>query len=170
MRGYYPWILLEYCSQGSLKGFIDRAKEAGSARLDVEEEQVVRWVKDVLSALTELHSRGTMHRDLKPANVVVHASGVAKVCDFGVAASSEHTRQTHTGTIPYMAPQIAYETRDRYKADADMYSVGVMVLEMFTLSRIPDAHPDRGSTNSCTSGTRETPTSRSKMRETCRST
>eukprot|EP00754_Rhynchopus_humris_P010387 Rhum_TRINITY_DN14150_c2_g1::Rhum_TRINITY_DN14150_c2_g1_i1::g.70169::m.70169 len=81
-EGYYPWILLEYCSQGSLKGFIDRAKEAKAARLDVDEKQVVQWVRDVLSALKELHSRGIMHRDLKPANVVVHASGVAKVCDF----------------------------------------------------------------------------------------
>ena len=151
--GYRPWILLEYCSQGSLKGFIDRAKEAKAARLDVkkagatrlgvEEEQVVRWVKDVLSALTELHSRGIMHRDLKPANVVVHASGVAKVCDFGVAASSEHTRETHAGTTPYMAPQIVCGT-GKYKADADMYSVGVMVLEMFTLSRIPDAQAQGG--------------------------
>ena len=142
--GYRPWILLEYCSQGSLKGFIDRAKKAGSARLDVEEEQVVRWVKDVLSALTKLHSSGIMHRDLKPANVVVHASGVAKVCDFGVAASSKDTHRTHAGTIPYMAPQIVYETRDRYKADADMYSVGVMVLEMFTLLRIPAAQAQGG--------------------------
>ena len=138
--GYRPWILLEYCSQGSLKGFIDRAKKAGATRLGVEEEQVVRWVKDVLSALTELHSSGIMHRDLKPANVVVHASGVAKVCDFGVAASSEHTRDTPAGTPLYMAPQIVCGPGDGYKADADMYSVGVMVLEIFTLSRIPDAH------------------------------
>ena len=144
--GYRPWILLEYCSQGSLKGFIDRAKKAGATRLGVEEEQVVRWVKDVLSALTELHSSGIMHRDLKPANVVVHASGVAKVCDFGVAASSEHTRQTHAGTPQYMAPQIA--CGDGYKADADMYSVGVMVLEMFTLSRIPDTQAQGGDRSS----------------------
>ena len=144
--GYRPWILLEYCSQGSLKGFIDRAKQAGAARLGVEEEQVVRWVKDVLSALKELHSRSIIHRDLKPANVVVHASGVAKVCDFGVAASSECTHNTHAGTTHYMAPQIVCGTRDGYKEDADMFSVGVMVLEMFTLSRIPDAQ--RWDTNS----------------------
>ena len=42
----------------------------------------------------------------------------------------------------YMAPQIV--CGDGYKADADMYSVGVMVLEMFTLSRIPDAQAQGG--------------------------
>ena len=143
-NGSCPWILLEYCSRGSLQGFIDRAKLTKKTQLSVEEDQVARWVKDVLSALGHLHSRGIKHRDVKPANVVVHASGMAKVCDFGVAASSEHPQQTHVGTTPYMAPQIVFEhgSEAAYNAD-DMFSVGVMVLEMFTLSRIPDAQVDR---------------------------
>eukprot|EP00754_Rhynchopus_humris_P023010 Rhum_TRINITY_DN14816_c4_g1::Rhum_TRINITY_DN14816_c4_g1_i2::g.119990::m.119990/K11481/AURKA; aurora kinase A len=81
--GTRPWLLLEYCLQGSLQGFIERAKLAGTTRLSVAEGQAARWVTDVRGALRHLHSRGIKHRDVKPANVV-HASGVAKVCDFGV--------------------------------------------------------------------------------------
>ena len=142
-HGSYPWILLEYCSRGSLQDFIDRAKVAKTTWLSVEEDRVARWVKDVLSALRHLHSRGVKHRDLKPANVVVHASGAAKVCDFGVAASplSEHPQQTHVGTTQYMAPQLVFEHGSGPACNADdMFSVGVMVLELFTLWRIPDAH------------------------------
>jgi serine/threonine-protein kinase len=79
---------------------------------------------------------GIVHRDLKPANVLIDDAGLLKIVDFGVAAaqSQSDTQLTKTGYVigspKYMAPeQILGKKVD---ARADIYSLGVILYEMFT--------------------------------------
>ena len=44
--------------------------------------------EDVARGMVHLHTHGVVHRDLKCENVLLDASGVAKVCDFGVSSLS----------------------------------------------------------------------------------
>ena len=87
----------------------------------------------ICSGLAEAHAQGIVHRDLKPENVMVDAQDIVKIMDFGIARSMEAgTRLTGTmvGTPAYMAPeQVAGKPVD-YRAD--IYSLGLMLYEMFT--------------------------------------
>ena len=77
-----------------------------------------------------------IHRDIKPPNVLIRAHGrdarFVKLSDFGLAVAHERESQTHskgTGTDRYMAPEV--RTSRNYKPSADLYSLGVMIQEMF---------------------------------------
>ncbi len=50
------------------------------------EEEVRVIVSAVASALAHAHSLGVFHRDVKPNNVLVDASGLAYLADWGLAA------------------------------------------------------------------------------------
>jgi eukaryotic-like serine/threonine-protein kinase len=95
--------------------------------------QAIGIVSQVATGLAEAHSRGIVHRDIKPSNVILTASGLAKIVDFGLArVVSEHTAsQTGTGitgTFRYMSPEQAIGKRiDRR---SDIWSLGVVFAEM----------------------------------------
>src|ERR1700677_3834006 len=87
----------------------------------------------ICSGLKEAHAQGIVHRDLKPENVMIDGQGNVKIMDFGIARSMEAgTRLTGSmvGTPAYMAPeQVAGKPVD-YRTD--IYSLGLMLYEMFT--------------------------------------
>ncbi len=87
----------------------------------------------ICSGLKEAHAQGIVHRDLKPENVMIDSAGNVKIMDFGIARSMDAgTRLTGSlaGTPAYMAPeQVAGKPVD-YRTD--IYSVGLVLYEMFT--------------------------------------
>ena len=90
-------------------------------------------MQQVLAALSYAHGRGVVHRDIKPANIMVTSHGVVKLMDFGIAKSRVEQDLTRPGTtmgsMYYMSPeQVRGGTVD---ARSDIYSVGVMMYELF---------------------------------------
>ncbi|MFZ3500128.1 protein kinase domain-containing protein [Streptomyces sp. 5.8] len=78
-------------------------------------------------ALAAAHEREVIHRDLKPANLFLLPGGRLKICDFGIAHSSDATAGwTVTGRIfgspPYMAPE--QWRGERVDARCDLYALG----------------------------------------------
>ena len=96
--------------------------------------EVVKYVDQVLAALSYAHKLGIVHRDIKPANMMLTPDGTVKLMDFGIARSGSDHSLTATGitlgSLNYMPPeQVKGETID---ARADIYSLGVSMYEMVT--------------------------------------
>jgi eukaryotic-like serine/threonine-protein kinase len=111
----------------------------------------------VCDAVGYAHQRGVIHRDIKPANILVGASGVPKVIDFGVARVVGDISDASPGTIPgamlgtlrSMSPEQLGADSHAVDTRSDVYSMGLVLFELLTgsfpydLDRVPLVHIPR---------------------------
>ena len=121
-------ILTEYAPGGTVRAQIDRARAVG--RLDAR--RVERWMKQLAAGLEFIH-RHMLHRDLKPCNLLLDGADTLKICDFGWSTAATALARTFAGSPLYMAPEVL--RREPYGLTADLWSVGVILYELLTLTR-----------------------------------
>jgi len=120
-----PWFAMEYVEGLPLNEY------SNNQNLSVERR--IRLILEVALAVQHAHQHAVIHRDLKPSNILVTASGVVKLLDFGIAKQLDSTGDpTQTGlrlmTPAYAAPeQLRGEPVGVY---TDVYSLGVILKEL----------------------------------------
>lgn len=106
----------------------------------------------IADAIAHVHDAGVIHRDLKPANVMVTPGGDPVVLDLGLGrdVAVEDTRVTRTGdvvgTTRYMAPERLEAPEEAPTFAVDVFSLGVILLDMFDLTRRTADEPGPGRT------------------------
>ncbi|PRQ42181.1 putative protein kinase RLK-Pelle-LRR-XII-1 family [Rosa chinensis] len=146
----YTWnkqfkaLILEYIDNGNLAQHLYPGElEEGACELSLRDRMSIAI--DVASGLEYLQEGcpvQIMHCDIKPENVLIDNNMVAHVADFGIGklnaavkSNESHVSTTHflRGSIGYIPPE--YGQGIEVSAKGDIYSFGVMVLEMITRRR-----------------------------------
>jgi predicted Ser/Thr protein kinase len=100
------------------------------------EERAVEIARQICAGLSAAHERGVLHRDLKPANIMLDGAGRVRIMDFSLAAVGK-VEDIRAGTPAYMAPE-QLDGRE-VTVRSDIYSLGLVLYEVFTGRRAFDA-------------------------------
>lgn len=157
--------LLGYCKVGDERLLVYEFMEFGSLEevlhgrtREHQDRQILTWAerkkiaRGAAKGLCFLHHNcipHIIHRDLKSSNVLLDRDMEARISDFGMArlisALDTHLSvSTLAGTPGYVPPE--YYQSFRCTAKGDVYSLGVVLLELLT-GRRPTDKDDFGDTN-----------------------
>lgn len=150
-HGETQFISMEYVRGHELKAQLERGP--------MEPESGLKIIRQIAAALDQAHGLGIVHRDLKPQNIMIEDPGWrVVVMDFGIATARDVSSLTVSGTFlgtpEYISPEQAQGLAPDQRTD--IYSLGVIMYEMFTgslpfgpgkpvavaISHIQDSPPD----------------------------
>lgn len=133
-----PLMIYEYISQGTLHDHLH-----GKCSVFLNWKTRLRIALQTAEALAYLHSSAytpIYHRDVKSTNILLDDEFNAKVSDFGLSRLASpglsHISTCAQGTLGYLDPEYYrnYQLTDK----SDVYSYGVVLLEMLTSQRAID--------------------------------
>jgi len=97
--------------------------------------EAIRYIRQVLDALSYAHSQSIVHRDVTPANILITPDNRIMLGGFGMAKSATDPNLTRTGTAvgvaQYMSPE-QVKGLTALDGRSDIYSVGVVLYEAIT--------------------------------------
>jgi serine/threonine protein kinase len=138
------WMILELVDGGDLRSFLAKNRPLYT------EAMGATHMKQIMSGIHYLHSKGVIHRDLKLENILLKRQGddnyIAKIADFGLSAlvrigeDGYHTSKSSKrkeydglhepwGTAEYEAPEIL---NGAYGPQVDMWAMGCMLYEILS--------------------------------------
>ncbi len=133
--GNIPYLVMKFCGGGSLDKKIGR----------MENEEVLKVIKDMASGLSYLHQCNIVHQDIKPANILIDDSSgtpVYVLSDFGISSKTK-TRLSHSVnqknqgtsmTEAYAPPEKFSSKKEDRRPDrkGDIFSFGISIYELVT--------------------------------------
>ncbi|XP_056857621.1 LEAF RUST 10 DISEASE-RESISTANCE LOCUS RECEPTOR-LIKE PROTEIN KINASE-like 2.5 [Raphanus sativus] len=143
-------ILYEFLENGSLDNFISSTKSSNKNWMKLYE--IALGVARGLEYLHHGCRTRIVHFDIKPQNVLLDHNLCPKVSDFGLSKLCGRKESIMSvldtrGTIGYIAPEVFSRVYGKVSHKSDVYSYGMLVLEMIG-SRAKPSTEDTASTKS----------------------
>ena len=147
-HGTHPrkFLVLEYLGGGILSSILETNEmKSGSIKMfhkpTFTYQMLLVRARELATALHYLHHGvkdgvTLIHRDLKPDNIGFTDDGVLKILDFGLCTCVKVRRRAdifyemtgNTGSLRYMAPEVA--NRKPYGEKVDVHSYGIILWQM----------------------------------------
>jgi serine/threonine protein kinase len=126
------YLVMEWAEKGDLLQIMKRQNNR------IPEFQAQKYFKQILAAVSWLHSEGILHRDLKLDNILIGAKNQIKLCDFGISKfmpiNGEVVKEK-CGTPAYNSPEIIIN--EGYSGfQSDVWSLGILLYAMCS-ARVP---------------------------------
>ena len=135
-------LVYVYASNGTLADHLQTTSKNGYVMGWDRRLMVATQTAEALSYLHWAASPPILHRDVKSTNILLDDNWDAKVGDFGasrlVPHGDQHVSTVVQGTLGYLDPE--YFQTLQLTDKSDVYSMGVMLVELITSLKPVDAH------------------------------
>jgi len=132
------YIVYEYLPNDTLARYIHNAAARRSYL------QILQIGYGIAEGLHALHQMNVIHRDLKPDNILLDEHMRPKLTDFGISRKKDADvsclSTQNLGTWAYMAPE---QFHGKISERSDMYAVGLILWECWTMKRPWEVQDDR---------------------------
>ena len=137
LEGRKRALIYEFMPNGSLEKFVYN-ENSSQADSRLEWEKLLQIATGIARGLEYLHrgcSTRILHFDIKPHNILLTEDFCPKISDFGLAKlcpnkESNVSLLNARGTIGYIAPEVFNRNFGGVSSKSDVYSYGMMILEM----------------------------------------
>ena len=121
-------FVMEYCSGGELKDYLDQNGP-------LPEAEVYNLACQIAEAIRYCHNSKVIHRDLKLENILFSDSSKTqiKIVDFGIAgmfAVGAAGERSDAGSLLYVAPEVLSGADNRASPALDVWSIGCIFYAM----------------------------------------
>jgi len=154
--------LIGFCVSGSKRalvyefmpnGSLDKLIFSRDGSIHLSYEKIYNISVGVARGIAYLHHGCEMqilHFDIKPHNILLDENFIPKISDFGLAKlypinNSIVTMTAARGTIGYMAPELFYNNIGGISHKADVYSFGMLLMEMASKRKNLNLHVEHSS-------------------------
>ena len=101
------------------------------------EEQAVRYIREVATALQYVHDNNRLHLDIKPGNIMVDSNDNPILIDFGASkqydeAGGENTSTLMGKTPGYAPPEQMSNSVMKFLPATDVYALGATLYKLLT--------------------------------------
>lgn len=147
-------LVYKFMPNKSIDKFISNS-ELIDQECSLEWEKLFRIAVGVARGLEYLH-RGCntriVHFDIKPQNILLDEDFCPKISDFGLAQLFKEKQSIMStvgarGTIGYIAPEVFFRSFGAVSHKSDVYSYGMMLLEMADAKKIVETGSIQSSEN-----------------------
>ncbi|XP_058742096.1 LEAF RUST 10 DISEASE-RESISTANCE LOCUS RECEPTOR-LIKE PROTEIN KINASE-like 2.5 [Vicia villosa] len=145
-------LIYEFMSKGSLDNFILKSGSSDSI-CSLDWNTLSKIAMGIARGLEYLHQgciSRILHLDIKPQNILLDEDFCPKISDFGLAKICQRDDSVVSilgarGTIGYIAPEVFSRTNGGVSHKSDVYSYGMLILDMIGRRK------NSGARDSCTS-------------------
>ena len=97
------------------------------------EEQALKYIKQIGSALSLCHELNIIHRDAHPGNILIHANnGNAILIDFGISGTTLTSRNSHTGNRAFAPWEQGLDSEKDKTPQIDIHTLAASLYYLVT--------------------------------------
>ena len=131
------YYVMDYIDGMSLEQKIKKGK--------LSEQQILKYLEDILNALDYIHEKGVVHYDLKPGNIMLDKNDNAILIDFGSSKhfNTQSLNETYMSTTyPPFTPGFApfeqiHGKKEEMGRHSDIYALGATLYKLYTRKNPP---------------------------------
>ncbi|XP_028793609.1 rust resistance kinase Lr10-like isoform X2 [Neltuma alba] len=145
--GFHRALVYDFFPNGSLQKFITSPDNKENFLGWLKLQQLALSIAQGIEYLHQGCDYRILHFDINPRNVLLDHNFTPKISDFGLAKLCSKNQSTISitagkGTLGYIAPEIFSRNFGKVSYKADIYSYGILLLEMVGGRKNVDTNPE----------------------------